>query len=103
MASSTVNMISPLKGGNYPTWKLQCQMPLMKDGLWAIVNGTEVVPAEADLLAKFNTRRDKALAIIVLSVDPTLLYLVGDPTDPIGCGRSWRTSFRRKRGPTSCT
>ena len=41
-----------------------------------IVNGTEVALAEAGPLAKFNTRRDKALAIIVLSVDPTLLYLV---------------------------
>ena len=26
MATSSVNMISPLKGNNYPTWKLQCQI-----------------------------------------------------------------------------
>ena len=71
MATSTVNMISPLKRNNYPTWKLQCQMALMMDALWGIVNGTEIAPAEAEPLAKFNTRRDKALAIIVLSVDPT--------------------------------
>ena len=58
-------------------------MALMKDGLWGIVNGTKVAPAEAEPLAKFNTRRDKALAIAVLSVDPPLLYLVGDPTNPI--------------------
>ena len=32
--------------------------------------------------AKFLTRRDHALAIIVLSLDPSLLYLIGDPTDP---------------------
>ena len=103
MAASTVNMISPLKGDNYPTLKLQCQMALMKDALWGILNGTEIVPAEPEPLAKFNTRRDEALAIIVLSVDPMLLYLVGDPTDPSRCGRSWRTSFKRRRGPTSCT
>ena len=96
MATSTINMIFPLKGGNYPTWKLQCQMALMKDGLWGIVNGTEVAPAEAEPLAKFNTRRDKALAIIVLSVDPTLLYLVGDPTDPIVVWTKLADQFQKK-------
>ena len=40
MAASTINMISSLKRDNYPTWKLQCQMALMKDALWGIVNGT---------------------------------------------------------------
>ena len=96
MAASTVNMISPLKGGNYPTWKLQCQMALMKDGLWGIVNGTQVAPAEAEPLAKFNTRRDKALAIIVLSVDPKLLCLVGDPTNPIKVWTKLVDQFQKK-------
>ena len=27
-------------------------------------------------------RRDRALATIVLSIDPSLLYLIGDPDDP---------------------
>ena len=96
MATSTINMISPLKGGNYPTWKLQCQMALMKDSLWGIVNGTESPPAEAEPLAKFNTRQDKALAIIVLSVDTTLLYLVGDPTDPIVVWTKLADQFQKK-------
>ena len=100
MAANTVNLISSLKGDNYSIWKLQCQMVLMKDALWGIVNGTEVAPAEAEPLAKFNTRRDKALAIIVLSVDPTLLYLVGDPTNPI---KVWKTSFKRSTWERSCT
>ena len=47
MAASTVNTISPLKADNYPTWKLQCQIVLMKDALWGIGNGTEVALAEA--------------------------------------------------------
>ena len=33
--------------------------------------------------SKFVFRRDKALATIVLSVDPMLLYLIGDPEDPV--------------------
>ena len=49
------------------------------------VNGTEVIPAvaEADQRAKFIARRDRALALIVLSVEPLLLYLLSDPEDPV--------------------
>ena len=69
------NAIVPLKGTNYPTWKVQCKMSLMKDGLWRIVDGSESAPEEdTDGYSKFVTRRDHALAIIVLSVDPSLLY-----------------------------
>ena len=76
--------IVPLNGSNYPTWKLQCKMALMKEGLWAIVDGTELPPSsesEADKYRKFVGRRDRALAIIVLSIEPSLLYLIGDPED----------------------
>ena len=54
---------------------------LVKDGLWSIVNGTEAIPDEgdADARAKFVTRRDRALALIVLSVEPSLIYLLEDP------------------------
>jgi len=60
-------------------------MALIKDGLWGIVNGTETAPTEgAEQQAKFLSRKDKALAIIVLAVEPSLLYLIGaDPTDPV--------------------
>ncbi len=30
-----------LNGKNYPTWKLQCRMALVKNSLWDIVTGTE--------------------------------------------------------------
>ena len=62
--------IIPLDGSDYTTWKLQCQMELMKDGLWDIVTGTTVRPArDEDAQAKFDMMRDKAQAIIVLSID----------------------------------
>ncbi len=69
-----------MNNSNYPTWKIQVRMALMKDGLWNIVNGKENAPENehADQ-AKFMTRRDKALAQIVLSIQPSLLYLLGDP------------------------
>ena len=78
MAESKTVTVVPLSGSNYGTWKVQCRMALVKDGLWGIVSGTETAPAstEAEKFAKFVGRRDKALAIIVLSVDPSLLYLL---------------------------
>lgn len=49
-----------------------------------IINGSERTPEEStDRYTKFITRRDRALAIIVLSIDPLLLYLIDDPTNPV--------------------
>ena len=76
--------IIPLNESNYGTWKIQCPMTLTKDGLWGIVSGTEAALAEADTdkYGKFVARRDKAHAIIVLSVDSSLLYSLSEPEDP---------------------
>ena len=37
--------------------------------------------------AKFMSRRDRALAIVVLSIEPSLLYLIGEPENP---GQVWK-------------
>ena len=89
--------IVPLSGPNYATWKVQCRMALVKDGLWNIVKGTETVPegATADALAKFETRRDRALAIIVLSIAPSLLYLLGEPEDPLAVWKKLSDQFQK--------
>ena len=73
-------------------------MALIKEGLWNIVNGTETVPDEgAERQAKFAARRDKALAIIVLAIEPSLLYLVGaDPTNSVVVWRILADQFQRK-------
>ena len=82
MAESKTAAVMPLSRANYATWKVQCKMALVKDGLWGIVSGTETAPAEGvEQIAKFNARRDKALATVVLSIDPNLLYIVG-PAGP---------------------
>ena len=45
-------------------------MARIKEGLWSIVNETETAPSqEAEKYAKFVTRRDCALAMIVLALD----------------------------------
>ena len=89
------NIIS-LKGSNYATWKVQCQMALMKDNLWGIVDGSEVQPAQADAGQKYMIKRNRALAIIVLAVDPTLLYLLGEPDNPKTVWDKLRDQFQKK-------
>ena len=55
--------IIPLNDKNYPTWKVQCRMALMRDGVWGIVSKTEESPSadEPDVLARFVARKDRAL------------------------------------------
>ena len=92
-------LIVPLKGPNYATWKVQCTMALKKDGVWGIVNGTEAPPADdaaADARERYAGRQDKALATIVLSVDPSLLYLLGNPVDPVAVWKKLEEQFQKK-------
>ena len=96
MAESKSTTILLLNGSNYPTWKVQCRMALIRDGVWSIVNGSETAPEEAASRAKFRTRSDKALATIVLSVDPLLLYLLGDPEDPVAVWKKLQEQFQKK-------
>ena len=73
-------------------------MALIKEGLWDIVNGAETISTEgAERQAKVVMRRDKALATIVLAVEPSLLYLIGsDPTDPVVVWRTLADQFQHK-------
>ena len=73
-------------------------MALIKEGLWGITSGTESAPADGvEAIAKFNSRKDRALATIVLAVEPNLLYLVGaDPTDPTKVWTALADQFQRK-------
>ena len=67
-------IVAPLNGKNYPTWKIQCRMALVKDNLWSIVSETEECPTEGEGRRKYLERRDKALAVIVLMIDPKLIF-----------------------------
>lgn len=98
MAEVKTVSVVPLNERNYPTWKVQCRMALIKDGLWGIVSGTETDPGEtrAEERRQFLKRRDRALATIVLSVEPSLLYLLGDPEDPVAVWQKLKDRFQRK-------
>ena len=73
-------------------------MALIREGLWGIVSGTEERPdgTDADKLAKYLARRDRALSTIVLAVDPSLFYLLGDPEDPTAVWRKLSGQFQKK-------
>ena len=59
MATETkIITIDPLKGSNYPTWKVQCCMALVHDGLWGNVSGTEKEPEEENEGRKFLAKRN---------------------------------------------
>ena len=98
MADAKAVSIIPLNGTNYPTWKVQCRMALIREGLWGIVAGTEECPdpTNTDKYAKYMARRDWALATIVLVVDSSLLYLIGDPEDPKTVWEKLSGQFQKK-------
>ena len=51
---------------------------------------------DADKHMKYMARRDRALATIVLAVDPSLLYLIGDPEDPKVVWEKLSGQFQKK-------
>ena len=74
MAEAKMSTVVPLNGTKYSTWKVQCKMALVK-GLWNIVVEKEVAPTDntTQEYANFMVRCNRALATIVLTVDPALL------------------------------
>ena len=88
--------IAQLNGKNYATWKIQLRMTLLKEGLWGIVNGSVDVPNDTAALHKYRAKKDRALAIIVLAVEPSLLYLLGDPQEPQLVWEKLQQQFQRK-------
>ncbi len=77
--------------------KYSARLALMKESLWNIVEGMETAPREETAgYAKFVERCDRALAIVVLAIDPALLYLIGEPTDPKEVWTKLENQFQKK-------
>lgn len=83
MSDSRNFSIVPLNDKNFATWKIQIKMTLLREELWGYVTGSvvEVAPS-SDGYNKYLIKRDRALGILVMSVSPNLLYLIGDPENP---------------------
>ncbi|KAK3895615.1 hypothetical protein Pcinc_000538 [Petrolisthes cinctipes] len=73
-------------------------MALIKEDVWSLVNGTEPIPDPTDTnkYSKYVLKKNKALAIVVLSVDPKLLYLLGEPEDPKEVWNKLADQFQKK-------
>ena len=55
------------------------------------------LPTEGgDRRSNFLARRDRALAAIVLAVEPSLLYLIGDSEDPVAVWQKLQNQFQKK-------
>ena len=88
--------IVKLSGQNYATWKNQLRMTLLNEGLWGIVNGTVESPHDVGALHEYQAKKDRALEIIVLAVEPSLLHLLGDSQDPQLVWNKLQQQFQRK-------
>ena len=97
-AESKVTTVVPLNRNNYSTWKVQCKMALMRDSLWSIIAKQETAPVDITSreYATFMTRYNKALATIVLTLDPNLLYILGEPDDPVFVWEKLAEQFQKK-------
>ena len=82
-SSKSAVTVSELNRSNYGTWKIQCKMALVKDGLWRVVDNTDPAPSVSDKKFKYKSKKDKALATIVLSIEPCLLSVIDEPDDPV--------------------
>ena len=53
--------IVPLNEKNYPTWKVQCRMALVKEGQWGIVDRSDKNPggSQAENKRKYFPRRER--------------------------------------------
>ena len=68
-----------------------------------IVIGEETAPGASGSegeRTKFAARRDRALATVVLSVDTSLLYLIGDPDDPVVVWKKLANQFEKRTWAT---
>uniref|UniRef100_A0A1X7UEC8 DUF4219 domain-containing protein n=1 Tax=Amphimedon queenslandica TaxID=400682 RepID=A0A1X7UEC8_AMPQE len=96
MAEAKMSMVVPLNGTNYSTWKVQCKVALVKEGLWNVVIEMEVAPTDntTQEYANFMVRYNRALATIVLTVDPALLYLLGEPDSSVTVWEKLASQFQ---------
>ena len=67
----------------------------LSNGYGELLAGTQTAPPEekAARLSKFLANWNHALAMITLAVDPALLYLIGDPEDPVAVWKKLQDHF----------
>ena len=74
------------------------KMHLVVLELYTIIEKVETAPDDESSaeFRKVSNRRNKALATIALAVEPKLLYLLVDPTDPVEVWKTLNNTFQKK-------
>ena len=85
---------------NWSTWKFQIKHLLLSEELFGYVDGSEQKPAEtasAEDKAKYKLTCNsvKALSTIVLSINPSQLYLITDCEEPQDAWDKLKRNFER--------
>ena len=90
--------IISLNERNFPTWKVQMKIHLISLELCNIIQEVETAPDDVSSseFRKFSNRRNKALATVVVAVEPKLFHLLGDPTDPVEVWKKLINTFQKK-------
>ena len=68
-SSDGLPKIKPLSNSNYPEWSGEMRAWLMRNGLWKLVSGKLPMPRDADELAKWETKAEKAAGEIYRLVE----------------------------------
>ena len=70
----------------------------MREDLSGFIDGTKIAPGEDNptALASYSKRSNKALSLIVLSIEPRLLYIIGEPKDPLTVWEKLSATYMKK-------
>ena len=90
--------IDRLSTANWITWKFQMRHILMAKGLWKYVDGSEVLPEDANeaTRTKFREESQKAISTIVMAISTPQLYLVTSCEQPKDVWDTLRKHFERE-------
>lgn len=90
--------IEPLNAENYDTWKLHMCAVLIKNDLWAYVNGNIECPDDAAGAVLWKTNDQKACADIMLAISPAELNLIAECSNSRKMWQKLQATFESK-GP----
>ncbi len=90
--------IDRLTADTWAHWKLQLRLYLRAKNLWGIVNGDEEQPQNPQEAAAWEQRENQAMAVVGLSVDRSLLYLIEACETSAQCWDVLRRHFERTAG-----
>jgi len=81
MSDTKAPSIAKLNGINYQSWKFKMRMVLVERGLWKIVSGEVLEPADRSKLNDYYNLQDRAFATIALNLEDDQLHHIQNLSD----------------------